>query len=484
MMHTLFILILMLAAIFSSGAQSKIAKKYAKTITTEDLYTHVSILAADSLEGRETGKPGQKKAANYIADFLEQIDLNPYSLEDGHPSYFQKFYLEKSEYHTVYFRKGEIKKINFEDFLFYSNNETFGEEIIEVIFAGYADSIDNIDFTNKYVAFINREGSDFRATLAKLKTGKAKGYVLIIEDELQFEFVMDRYSNYLNTARMSFDTDKGGSKIVLAGKDMAEWIFGKSLTTLMQSKESEISEIIFNADMHTEEVQSENVIGYIKGSAKPSEVVVVSAHYDHLGIINGEIYNGADDDASGTSTMLELAEAFSLAAKDGYTPKRSILFLANSGEEKGLLGSNYYVRNPLFPLSHTIVNLNIDMVGRVDEKHSKNPNYVYLIGSDKLSQDLHNLSEGVNRKSTKLELDYTYNAENDPNRYYYRSDHYNFAKNGIPVIFYFNGTHGDYHQPTDTVEKIKFDKMKKIADLIFLTAWEIANREERLSVEK
>ncbi len=245
----------------------------------------------------------------------------------------------------------------------------------------------------------------------------------------------------------------------------------------------ETAEVIFNADMHRREVRSENVLGFIEGSEKPNEYVVVSSHYDHLGIINGEIYNGADDDASGTSTLLEIAEAFSKATKEGNRPKRSILFIAMSGEEKGLLGSKYYVSNPLFPLANTVVDLNIDMVGRVDEKHEKNPNYIYLIGADKLSKELHELSETVNSNSTKLELDYTYNSEDDPNRYYYRSDHYNFAKNGIPVIFYFNGTHEDYHRPTDTIEKINFKKMKKIADLIFLTTWEIANREERLLVD-
>ncbi len=228
---------------------------------------------------------------------------------------------------------------------------------------------------------------------------------------------------------------------------------------------------------------SENVLAYIEGAEKPEEIIVISAHLDHLGTDNDKIYNGADDDGSGTVAILEIAEAFKLAANEGKRPKRSILFLHVTGEEKGLLGSKYYTINPVFPLEKTVCNLNIDMVGRIDELHNTDPNYVYLIGSDRLSKDLHQLSETINNKYTKINLDYTYNDENDPNRFYYRSDHYNFAKHNIPIIFYFNGTHEDYHQPTDTPEKIEYDLLSKRTKLIFHTAWEIANRDTRLVVD-
>jgi len=229
---------------------------------------------------------------------------------------------------------------------------------------------------------------------------------------------------------------------------------------------------------------SENVITYIKGTEKPDEYVIISAHYDHLGVKGKEIFNGADDDASGTSALLEIAEAFQKASKDGKGPKRSIVFLHVTGEEEGLFGSKYYAENPIFPLESTVVDLNIDMVGRFDKKHAKNPEFVYLIGADKLSQELHDLSEATNKKYTNLLLDYTYNDENDPNRFYYRSDHYNFVKNNIPIIFYFNGVHEDYHKPTDTADKIRYDLLQKRAQLVFYTAWEIANRENRLVVDK
>lgn len=230
---------------------------------------------------------------------------------------------------------------------------------------------------------------------------------------------------------------------------------------------------------------SENVLAYIKGSEKPDEVVIISSHLDHVGISkNGDINNGADDDGSGTVAMLEIAEAFKMASDAGFGPKRSVLFLHVTGEEIGLYGSKYYVQvDPIFPLENTVVDLNIDMIGRIDPKHENKGDYLYLIGSDKLSTELHNLSESINNQYFNMEFDYTYNDDNDPNRYYYRSDHYNFAEKNIPVIFYYNGEHADYHKPTDTPDKIEYDLLETRSRLIFYTAWEIANREDRLKLD-
>jgi acetylornithine deacetylase/succinyl-diaminopimelate desuccinylase-like protein len=226
-------------------------------------------------------------------------------------------------------------------------------------------------------------------------------------------------------------------------------------------------------------IKGENIIGYIEGTDLKDELLVITAHYDHLGTKKDSlIYNGADDNGSGTSSIMEIAQAFMLAKKEGKGPRRSVLIMPVSGEEKGLLGSKYYAENPIYPLEKTIANLNVDMIGRIDDYHD-NPDYVYLIGSDRLSTELHQISEDVNKQYINLELDYKFNEEDDPNRYYYRSDHYNFAKNNIPVIFYFNGVHADYHKTTDTADKIHFGKIQKISRYIFLTAWELANRNER-----
>jgi Zn-dependent M28 family amino/carboxypeptidase len=233
------------------------------------------------------------------------------------------------------------------------------------------------------------------------------------------------------------------------------------------------------------EVRSENIAAYIKGSVFPNEYIVISSHLDHIGIKDGKINNGADDDGSGTVALLEIAEAFKMASEAGQGPKRSLIFLHVTGEEKGLLGSKYYTENPLYPLKETMANLNIDMIGRTDPKREdKDPNYIYLIGADRLSQDLHDISEEVNNKYTQFKIDYKFNEENDPNRFYFRSDHYNFAKNNIPVIFYFSGTHEDYHKPGDTPDKIMYDLLAKRAKLVFYTAWELANHSTKIKLNK
>jgi hypothetical protein len=228
---------------------------------------------------------------------------------------------------------------------------------------------------------------------------------------------------------------------------------------------------------------SENVIAFIEGTDKPEEIIVISSHYDHEGIKNGEIYNGADDNASGTTAVLEIAEAFSKAKKEGYGPKRSLLFINFTAEEKGLLGSAYFSENSIYPLENIVAALNIDMIGRVGTDKKGNENYIYIIGADRLSNELYAINEVANKTYSNLELDYTYNAVDDINRFYYRSDHYNFAKRNIPIIFYFNGVHVDYHEPTDTADKINIELLTKRAKLVFYTAWELVNREDRIILD-
>jgi Peptidase family M28 len=239
-----------------------------------------------------------------------------------------------------------------------------------------------------------------------------------------------------------------------------------------------------NAQYNENLPDSENIWAYVEGSEKQNEVLVISAHYDHIGIKNGDVYNGADDDGSGTVALLEIAQAFQKAKDEGHGPKRSILFLHVTGEEHGLHGSRYYSENPLFPIANTISDINIDMIGRRDADHMNTNNYVYVIGADRLSTDLHNITVAANEKSVKLDLDFRYNDPNDPNHFYERSDHYNFAKNGIPAVFLFNGVHADYHQKTDEVDKIEFDALAKRAQLAFSIAWELANRDNRPVVDK
>jgi len=260
-----------------------------------------------------------------------------------------------------------------------------------------------------------------------------------------------------------------------------------SIRTFMQNGDMEkVRNYAMVAGVRTggEKLNSINVASIIEGSIYPNEYIVITAHLDHVGVEGEDIFNGADDDGSGSMALLEIAQAFKMASLDGYRPKRSIVILHVSGEEKGLLGSEYYTDNPLYPLDETITNLNVDMIGRTDPtRDSDNDNYIYLIGTDRLSTMLHETSERVNKNTVDLELDYKFNAWDDPNRFYERSDHYNFAKNNIPVIFYFSGTHEDYHGPGDTPDKIRYDLLTKRTKLVFHTAWEIANMDDKIVVD-
>jgi Zn-dependent M28 family amino/carboxypeptidase len=221
----------------------------------------------------------------------------------------------------------------------------------------------------------------------------------------------------------------------------------------------------------------------IEGDSLKDQYVFLTAHYDHLGIQDGKIYNGADDDGSGTVSLLEMARVFMKAKKEGIKFTRSIVFMAVSGEEKGLLGSEYYADHPVFPLENTSVDLNIDMIGRVDTERKKADtlSYIYVVGHNKLSSDLQRINERANNKSTRLTLDYKFDDPNDPNRIYYRSDHYNFAKNGVPVLFFYDGMlQSDYHQPTDDIEKINWPLFERRLRMIFHTAWDMVQMPKML----
>lgn len=469
--------VVMMACCFAVMAQDKVAMKYGKSIAVEDLRGHLQVLTSDEYEGRETGKKGQKMAAKYIASHFESIGLQP--PVDG--SYYQSFDLTESALSQVYFRNGEEKKLGSEDFIYYSSAETFGEEYIKITFVADGDVLEGVEGT--YAAF-SADGLDgFQDKVQAAKEAGAIGFLLFLKDSNVFGATLARFGPFAAKPRLSLDArDNDNEKMIIGDEKLAEWLFEKPLEQL---EKGETVTRVFNADYLDKPISTENVLGYLQGSEKPEELLVFTAHYDHVGIIDGEIHNGADDDGSGTVSLLEIAEAFSKAAKKNKRPRRSVLFMALTGEEKGLLGSKYYTDTaPVFPLENTVTNLNIDMVGRVDHAHQGQPDYVYVIGSDKLSTELHELSEKVNETYTKLDLDYTYNDENDPNRFYYRSDHYNFAKNNIPIIFYFNGTHPDYHKPTDTIEKIALGTLQKRAQLVFYTGWELANREERVKVDK
>ncbi|MDE0470497.1 MAG: M28 family peptidase, partial [Ekhidna sp.] len=393
MKKTVYLIGLVIA--LGGSAQDKTAIKFAKTITAADLESHLSVLASDEYEGRETGKKGQKMAAEYIAEHFEKLGIE--APVDG--SYLQKFDLVQSQLEKVYLQKEGDEKKGFRDFLYYSKAETMGEEYIKVVMAAQAS--DKKLFKGAYVVFVSEEFGGFGEFIEEAKEAGAKGFVLILQDDEVYESLLSRVGPYFQRPSMG-TRDNEAAKLIVGKTDLAEWMFGKPLPEI---KEGATTYLIFNADYLDKPVSTENVLGFLRGSEKPEEVLVITSHYDHIGVIDGEVNNGADDDGSGTVTVLEIAEAFTKSSEKNKGPKRSILFMTVTGEEKGLLGSKYYTdTDPIFPLEHTVANLNIDMVGRIDPEHEENPEYIYLIGSDKLSTELHQLSERMNQTYTNLEL--------------------------------------------------------------------------------
>ncbi len=486
--------------------------KYANTINAEDAKAHLSFLADDMLEGRKTGERGQKLAARYIKSQFSRVGLHPGANDQS--SYFQTYQLNSINLKNTQLLVGKKTFSYLTDF-FFLGNDIPSEIDPNLQFTGFGlseegyNNLEGISLENKIaVFFARRPKEDDRPLPAKFEEwGKrmeqmidkgAKGFVLIATDD-----DVNIISRYVST-EIVFTDKPGGSAndpyLLIISEEVAQALFkanklkfqsvleGLKSSGSVEDISLQKSSIELTNSIERKKVEAENVLGYLEGTDKKEELLVLTAHYDHIGINrNGDINNGADDDGSGTTAILELAEAFAIAAEQGHRPRRSILFMTVSGEEIGLLGSEYYADHPVYPLENTVANLNIDMIGRVGDEYknkSDSTNYIYLIGSDMLSTELHDISEEVNEIYTQLTLDYKYNDENDPNRFYYRSDHYNFAKNNIPIIFYFNGTHRDYHKPTDTVEKINFEKLAKVARLVFVTAWEIANRDEKLVVDK
>lgn len=498
-MHKI-LLILSLFVVSKTWSQKKgDPRTFANTITTEDLKKHLYIIAGREMEGRETATEGQRKAAKYIEDYFRSLNLSP-----GAGAGFQMdFPLYQDSLVTAVVEVNGKKFSLFKDFTL--NVPTVNSATLlasEVVFVGYGhsdsarDDYKQINVRGKIVLILpgvppssenQRRNAAFSVQEAALKNGAAA--VLNVQINFHRNPTSLRGPMYYSAFRKTIFPN-----VVTISEQIAREIMGSSYDSAKDAMmkgnpqpRTYQANVLLEFNKLINKLTSSNVIGIIEGTDKKDEYLVVTAHYDHLGKRNDStIFYGADDDGSGTVSVLELAEAFTKAKQAGKGPRRSIIFMTVSGEEKGLWGSAYYGDNPAFPLERTTANLNIDMIGRTDPKRKQadSLNYVYVVGDHKLSSDLRPISESVNKKYTRLGLDYKYNEPNDPERIYYRSDHYNFARKGVPIIFYFNGTHNDYHRITDTPDKINYELMKKRAQLVFFTAWEMANRNDMLKRDR
>ena len=492
-----------------------------ESITARELKKHLSFLASDELGGRYTISPANRIAARYLASQLESYGYRG-GARDG--SFFQKvplsFRATDTEASRVVLTAGGEKT----EFKYADGFASFtGEDVAiagNLVFVGYGisspgnkyDDYAGLDVKGKIVV----AAQGFPDALKGAKLGEAEqgegaamrhgaiGAIGLPPGPLLMQWnQVKAYLSRGNQLGLPAPQSASGKSfpLVVAGPDflkaIAKTIGKESADLLATGKPLQPVAIPAAADIRVKvEVKpappAQNVVGILEG-ADPKlkdEYVILSAHYDHLETnAKGEVYNGADDDGSGTVSVLEIAQAFSLGARS----KRSILVIFHTGEELGLFGSLYNTDyEPVVPLDKMVTDLNIDMVGRSRPEGDTDPrdreladkDSIYVIGADKLSSELNKLSEETNADTARLKFDYRYNDENHPERFYYRSDHYNYAKHGIPIIFYFNGVHRDYHQTTDDVDKIDFERMERIDRMIFALGWRIANLDHRLVVDK
>lgn len=479
--------------------RDSLALRYAGTITQEELRSHLTVLASDAYMGRDTGREGQKMAARYIRQQFVQAGIPPVPAAD--PGAIVEGYYQP--YDVIEMRAGSIQASTPSGTLTYGKqiayfNEVLKEDLLvrQLLHIGDASRMPKEGVKGMAVLIDGAQlgsGVEILVNLReRMERMKGMGPELILVSVPDMASLVK--GMHLGGARMVLAENakksparEGSAQLIFVDEASIDALLRVTKMAWLRSRRRPkrlAVEMQLKVTDQEQRLTAENVLAYIEGTDRKDEVVVLTAHYDHIGVEDGEVYNGADDDGSGTAAILEIAEAFAQASKDGHGPRRSVLVMPVSGEEKGLLGSRYYSEHPVFPLENTVADLNIDMIGRRDSAHADSPPYVYIIGSDRLSTDLHRANERANEAFADLELDYRYNAEDDPNRFYYRSDHYNFARKGVPSIFYFSGVHEDYHKPGDDVEKIEFGPLHQRTLLVFHTAWILANQEDRITVDK
>lgn len=511
-------------------------------ISVDYLKRHLMAFAHDSMKGRETGTPSEQVAAQYLADEYKQLGLKPVG-DNG--SYFQHFELNASKSDSIVFeiyKKDDDGKELIDRSVadrgqtagfarLFGGTDTLGGQIV---FAGFGVNdqergvvhLDGADLKDKWVMVFQNiphivdgdtlinPGLDARSRFQMIMRQGAAGILTVpAKDPQNFDDTAQKMqASFGEIGRMSLAyRDNGDSSGGFSGgynvvkPELAAKLLGlnsvEALTAHRQELANNITAFqpkVLNYELRQipysskETINSRNVLAFLEGSDPElkDEVVVLTSHYDHVGIgepdsTGDRIYNGADDDGSGTIGLLNIAKAFSKAEKSGIKPKRSVLFLNVSGEEKGLLGSRYYSDHSVFPMDKTVANLNTDMIGRIDSTHKSEgiEKYAYIIGAELISSDLDSLIKVANAQSGEIELNKRYNDLNDPQQFYRRSDHWHFGRKQVPFAFFFTGVHEDYHRPSDEVHKIRFEKMGNILRTMYATTVMIANADHAPEVD-
>ncbi|MEZ4739116.1 MAG: M28 family peptidase [Flavobacteriales bacterium] len=486
---------------FTSAQTDSLLLRYARTITAAELRQHLEVLASDAYMGRNTGYEGQKMAAAYLKEQFQAAGIPPVPAPD--PSvitegYFQAYGLIEERGGSITMAvSGDTLKLK-SGLLYFGENLRSDRTLDQLQWLGRGEE-KAIRKARSKTVLLQEDGALGANELmpwlgAQVQALKTKGVEVILVATPRMAQLVEAVGGHVGGSRMRLadnekkqSTSTASTQLILIDETLMDKLLTAvpyaKLTAKKAGKMVPVNAVLTYRS-GKKDLVAENVLAYIEGTDKKDEIVVLTAHYDHIGVEDGVVYNGADDDGTGTVAMIEIAEAFALAKAAGHGPRRSVLVMPVSGEEKGLLGSRYYSDHPVFPLANTVADLNIDMIGRTDSAHIGSEPYVYVIGSDRLSSELHAVNEAANAGGPRLTLDYTFNAPDDPNRFYYRSDHYNFARKGVPSIFYFSGVHEDYHQPGDDVEKIQFDLLEQRTLLVFHTAWILANQEHRIALDK
>ncbi|HEY8188853.1 MAG TPA: M20/M25/M40 family metallo-hydrolase [Pyrinomonadaceae bacterium] len=508
------------------------SQRAADTISAAELKDYLSFIASDEMEGRDTPSRGLDTTARFLTMNLSRWGFKPAGDDGG---YFQKIALSRDvidkaetraqlnnqslslgDDYIPIVRPGEVAAsqmvfagngwlVRSKEIDAYKGIDAKGK--IAVIFGspnGTPPGIRNSDLTGK-------RGEDWMNASEYAQKQGVAGIVFV--PDFQYLANWDR-----NRTRM---TERGLTRVDKfqppAGAQIPQIVISPRVANVLLQGERKNATSIFEAvyggqplesfglnpdkklsiviRVKSEPAKTQNVVAVFEGSdpVLKNEYVALGAHYDHVGVgipVNGDsIYNGADDDGSGTTALLGIAEALT---KAGMRPKRSVLFVWHAGEEKGLWGSRYFTMYPTIPLDKIVTQINIDMIGRSKKEGDDNPrnrelsgpNEIYVIGSKMMSTELGELTDTVNKQYLNLTYDYRYDDPSDPNRFFSRSDHYNYARKGIPIVFFFDGEHEDYHRPGDSVDKIDFQKMEKVTRTIYMTLWEIASRPTRPKVDR
>lgn len=544
MRKNLLALFLLLTFILPSAALAQTAavkitpqeRKMAEMITAAQLRDYLYYVASDEMGGRDTPSAGLDLTAKFIGTLLSRWGFKPAG-DDG--TFFQKMYVRRD---TVDTEKSYIEvggnRFKYADGFYRFTSPKSEVPSAPIVFAkdGWVikskniNAFEGLDVKGKVVAFYG-EGQPNQGiiplpagvTPADLKGERgvdwSDGITYAVQNGAAGVIILPSKFFRDNWAQVGQFFGRGGSFVeklqdgprgggglnmpipgFLVSEKTAEAIFAGETANPLTGEVAKGFDLgkQFSAEISVkaERLPTQNVVAIWEGSDPKlkNEMVAIGAHYDHVGTNpnakgDDKIWNGADDDGSGTVAVLSIAETL---AKAPVRPKRSVLFVWHAGEEKGLWGSAYFNKFPTVDIKNVIAQLNIDMIGRskkVDDTNPRNKelsgeNGIYVIGSEMMSSTLGAITKQTNDSYLKLGYDYKYDDPKDPNRFFFRSDHFNYAQNGIPIVFWFDGEHEDYHGAGDSPDKIDYAKMEKVTRTIFLTLWELTDLKERPKIDK